>query len=415
MVGPIHWNVKGLKVINFEKVKKCCSMLEQVQNVLFLNLHETHLISDNDIPKKLLNYSHIYTTISSHAREDDKGAGILIFINKTEEIVDSEEIFPGRLLFVKIKNKASGLERNIFSFYAKSHAHTNEIKRYMSAIHDKISDEGLSGILVVGDFNFVTSLLDRNSSSFTATDNMYRHEWQKIEIVLGLSDSFRITNPKRRLYSYTHTNGSSRSRLDRIYVSNDLQGKIMNSIYENVFSSDHKILHLKFAQEIDTGPGQWIFNNSLIGDTIFVAGVKEIISQYKIDPNVFLSSKLRWDFLKQNIVSFAQNFSRQKSRKERSEYNEILKSIEVLEGIPKQDVTDSIKETIVNLKSKENHHTNKKLEGSILRAKVPHIEKNEHDISYYARLEKISGEKNNIYCLNDKNEVLNQGTKNSPK
>ena len=354
MAGPIHWNIRGLKVINFEKVKKCCSMLEQVQSNLFLNLHETHLNKDEDIPKKLLNYSHIYTVLSSHASEDDRGAGILMFINKTEEVVDKEEIIPGRLLFVKIKNKTSGLERNIFSFYAKSHAHSTEIKRYMSSIHDKIIDGNLSGIMIVGDFNFVTSLLDRNSSSFTATDNMYRHEWEKLEINLGLLDSFRITNPKRRLYSYTHTNGTSRSRIDRIYVSNDLQGKIMSSTYDNVFSSDHKILNLKFAQEIDTGPGQWIFNNTLLEDKVFVDGVKEIISQYKLNINDFPDSKVRWDFLKQNIASFSQNFSRQKSKKERYDYNHVVKEIEALETIPKQEVTEHIKEMITTLKLKEN-------------------------------------------------------------
>ena len=117
MAGPIHWNIRGLKVTNFEKVKQCCSMLDQVQSNLFLNLHETHLNKDEDIPK--------------NASEDDRGAGILIFINKTEEVVDKEEIVPGSLLFVKIKNKTSGLERNIFSFYAKSHAHSTEIKRYI--------------------------------------------------------------------------------------------------------------------------------------------------------------------------------------------------------------------------------------------------------------------------------------------
>ena len=78
-------------------------MLEQVQSNLFLNLHETHLNKDEDIPKKLLNYSHIYTVLSSNASEDDRGAGILMFINKTEEVIDKEDIIPGRLLFVKIK------------------------------------------------------------------------------------------------------------------------------------------------------------------------------------------------------------------------------------------------------------------------------------------------------------------------
>ena len=40
------------------------------------------------------------------------------------------------------------------------------------------------------------------------------------------------------------------------------------------------------------------------------------------------------------------------------------------------------------------------MEGTMLRAKAPHIEHNERDISYYARLEKISGEKKS-YLLSE--------------
>ena len=409
MTGPIHWNVKGLKVVNYEKVKKCCSILEQAQNVLFLNLQETHLECDNDIPRKLLNFSHLYHLVSSHANEDDRGAGILLFINKTEEILSTENIFPGRLLYAKTRNKATGIERNIFSFYAKSHAHTNEIKGYMSAIYDRVFSQDLRGIMIAGDFNFVTSLLDRNGSSFTATDNMYRHEWQKVEVSLGLSDCFRITSPKRRVYSYTHTNGSSRSRLDRIYISNDLQGKVVSSLYEHTLSSDHKIFRMKLAQEVDSGPGIWIFNNTLLEDEDFVKKVKDIISEYAID-QPFSSHKLRWDFLKQNIASFSQNYSKQKARKDRHEHENILKRLEILESLPKDEVTESIKNTIADLKAKERSIKDKKLEGIILRSKLPHVEKNENDISFYARLEKVTGEKNNIYALVDSEGQLKEGT-----
>ena len=415
MAGPIHWNIRGLKVTNFEKVKKCCAMLERVHEILFLNIQETHLNDDTQIPNKLLNFSHLYSIISSHAEDNDKGAGILLFVNKTEEVIEKKVLFPGRLLFVKIKNKSSGQERNIFSFYAKSHAHSDEVKGYMSAIQDKIVNDSMNGIIITGDFNFVTSLLDRNSGAYTATDNMYRHEWQKLEINLGLMDAFRITNPKRRLYSYTHTNGTSRSRIDRIYISPDLQGKVLSSAFENVFCSDHKITKLNFAQDIDTGPGQWIFNNTLLGDQNFVEGIKDIISDYNLHKNTFLDAKELWEILKQNFSSYSKNYSRQNARNQRKEYNLLKEKIDVLESIPKEEVCEGVVNALANLKSQEKVYLEKKLEGSILRAKAPHIEPNEKDISYYARLEKISGEKNQIYCLQDSQNRLKQGTENVKK
>ena len=106
----IQWNVRGLKQesISFHKVKKCVSILENVQNTHVLNLQETHLISDREIPKKFHNFDHLYHVLSSHATEHDKGAGILLFINKTEDILESENLHPGRLLYTKTKNKTSG-------------------------------------------------------------------------------------------------------------------------------------------------------------------------------------------------------------------------------------------------------------------------------------------------------------------
>ena len=38
--------------------------------------------------------------------------------------------------------------------------------------------------------------------------------------ILTLIDTFRVTNPKKRLYTYSHTNGISSARLDRVYLSN---------------------------------------------------------------------------------------------------------------------------------------------------------------------------------------------------
>ena len=44
-------------------------------------------------------------------------------------------------------------------------------------IEDKVNDGDLEGIIILGDFNFVTSLNDRNSSACNSVDNNYRHNW----------------------------------------------------------------------------------------------------------------------------------------------------------------------------------------------------------------------------------------------
>ena len=139
MADIIQWNIRSLKVESksFFKIKKCTEKLEDLAKTNILSIQETHLLSDDEIPKRLKNFDHLYHIKASHATPTDKGAGIILFINKTEEVLNSDEISPGRLIYIKIKNKITDDIRNIFSFYAKSRASKTEIKKIISAIQQK--------------------------------------------------------------------------------------------------------------------------------------------------------------------------------------------------------------------------------------------------------------------------------------
>ena len=92
MEGIIQWNIRGLKCgsQSFLKTKKCVSKLENVQKTKVFSIQETHLGADDEIPRKLLHFDHLYHILATHAKPDDKGAGILLFINKTENLIKHE-------------------------------------------------------------------------------------------------------------------------------------------------------------------------------------------------------------------------------------------------------------------------------------------------------------------------------------
>ena len=401
MENILHWNVRGLKVLSnsYSKVKKCVSKLENVRQTFVFNIQETHLRNDEEIPAKFKDYSHLYHIISAHATEEDKGAGILLFINKTEEILGSETLYPGRLLYVKTKNISTNETRNIFSIYAKSHTSKQEIKSIMSKINDKIESDSLDHIVILGDFNYVTSIQDRNSSCFNTIDNNYRHEWNKIQVKFGLVDAFRVTNPKRRYYTFDHTNGTSHARIDRVYTSNDLMGKILSNKFEYASESDHRIVSLSLAKSVDVGPGQWIFNNTLLQDSDFVTEIHGVIDTFSDNKEDFSSKKILWEFLKQNLASSAKSYSKLKSIKEKRKIDEIRYKLEVLNSIKTEERTKSIEEAIDKLKSAENEHISKKVQGSILRSKIPGVEEGDLNLAYYSKLEKLRVEENTIFAL----------------
>ena len=115
----IHWNIRGLndKGRRKNKVDKKISLIQNPKKIVVVNLQETHLSSSEDIPKKILEYKRIFHMVPSFAPLSDKGSGIFLLINKSEEIVSEIEILKGRILILSLKNHATGNISTIISFY----------------------------------------------------------------------------------------------------------------------------------------------------------------------------------------------------------------------------------------------------------------------------------------------------------
>ena len=125
MAGEIfQWNLNGLKCKkspNFKgKLEMIESILEKNTTTLIVNIQETHISKEEEIPGLFNTYKHLYNFEKTFANKDDPCSGILVCIRKTEEIVSTEEIVKGRLMHIKTRNKASNEIVNIFSIYCHS-------------------------------------------------------------------------------------------------------------------------------------------------------------------------------------------------------------------------------------------------------------------------------------------------------
>ena len=249
----VQWNVRGLnsETRNNNKFDKIVSMLENVTRLKILNLQETHLPSTDQEPSPFRNFRHLYHIIHACAPQDDRGSGICIFINKTENILINEILLHGRLVYIQLECSTTKIVTNVFSYYGKS---TNTAEQWLhnfEIINEKVISNSLENIIILGDFNFAASVLDRNSRVLNSTDLSASNHWLSLENSLGIKDCFRITNPKRVLYTYTHTNGRSKSRIDRIYATNDILCKIEASNFELSAYSDHKIVRLRIGNNVE--------------------------------------------------------------------------------------------------------------------------------------------------------------------
>ena len=216
---------------------------------------------------------------------------------------------------------------------------------------------------------------------------------------MDIVDAFRKLCPKIRLYTFFQGGSIPKSRLDRLYISNDICGKIISVKLESNPFSDHKILRVELFSKIERGPGTWIFNTSLLRNELFVNNIRNIIDVYKINREEFPTVKVAWDFCKMEVNNIAKNCSKKIASEKQKEVDNIRHEIEILQSFEETKMTQVIKDRIQFLKGQENYYINNKIKGAKLKAKVPHIEDGEIDISYYTKLEKRKGEENSIFSL----------------
>ena len=93
-------------------------------------------------------------------------------------------------------------------------------------------------------------------------------------------------------------------------------------------------------------------------------------------------------------------------------YNTAIKRIEILEMIPKSDLTTDHIQELNDNKQIEVDFLNYKRAGAMLRSKIANFDENEVSISYVARIEKLRVDSNTITSLTDENGILKAGTEN---
>ena len=107
-----------------------------------------------------------------------------------------------------------------------------------------ISDNNLDEISYLGDFNYVISNFDTNAKPRFPT---IAKKWLAFESSNSIFDTFRFKCPKRRLYSSTHT-GTSKTRIDRIYVPSTLINQIKTTLFHKPGVRDgHRIVEATSA------------------------------------------------------------------------------------------------------------------------------------------------------------------------
>ena len=182
-----------------------------------------------------------------------------------------------------------------------------EIKASLST--DKIN-------ILMGDFKFVEDALDRNRKLLNnvVKDTQILGECNDVKHDFDLIDTFRVVNPLCRRDTFTHAKKRSRSRIDRVYITDSESGKVLRHNFIETPLNDHKVVQVEVSDSTERGPGQWAPNTDLLKDPSFLCEIRTQSAISAKTKSEFLTVLEWWDRAKAMIKTIALIFSIHKNQ-----------------------------------------------------------------------------------------------------
>ncbi|EPS94644.1 hypothetical protein FOMPIDRAFT_12395, partial [Fomitopsis schrenkii] len=182
--------------------------------------------------------------------------------------IKTKVVIPGRAILVTTKWH-SGKQLTILNVYAPNAATTNE------AFWEELEQKFTNGRLrrpdvVTGDFNLVEEAIDRIPTKESVGPPL--RSLKSFLSSVKVYDGWRLTNNVAKEYTYPQRGGQHRSRIDRIYVSEDLLQRSMRwDIEVTGVPTDHSMVtaQLTAAKSPYIGRGRWAMPIHLLLDQNF--------------------------------------------------------------------------------------------------------------------------------------------------
>ncbi|RDX52451.1 DNase I-like protein, partial [Lentinus brumalis] len=248
------------------------------KKIAVLALQETHLTQERLLSLNTL-FGATMMVLGSADVENTAGArGVAFAVNKrivTEDDLRLTEILPGRAAILTFRWTGDRI-LNVLNVYAPNQPGPNST--FWSEVVDEVRTRRTRRPeLMLGDFNLVESSIDRlpsHGDPQTPVENLAKMtaEW-------GMSDGWRVNNPRERAYSFMQQGTGSQSRIDRIYVTNELLRRAEDwTIEEAGFLTDHRLVSVSLAnyKAPKTGSGRWAFPAALLSDGRFVKEMRDL-------------------------------------------------------------------------------------------------------------------------------------------
>ena len=397
----VMWNCSGF--LPSSSANEKLQFLESSDSFDVLILIETHHKSIDDVKHVLHRHSSSYKLFHTVASSDDPYAGIIVLVGGAYEVSDFSVVLAGRLINFKLQYAREKYNISVMYGYPGSKTSVHKLENFIDELnshHDPADNN-----VLLGDFNFVEYDIDRTQQNKTGRnyiDMKLCGTWSDFLQTLGLVDPFRVRNPKRRYFSYIHTQHNAKSRIDRMYVNEEMCGNIFHYKHtaQALWPKAHRLVSFSIRESAERGPGFWKMNTSILTDRAYAVIVETSVADVKslniVDPIE------RWLIFIETVRIEAQVYCSKKRSLERLIKSDCEKNIELLEQNPALESSVELQAQHEYFTQKLSECHRKKIDGYQIRIKTqPRFEHGEPNIAFYSNLEKKYAKKKEITHLMD--------------
>lgn len=136
-------------------------------------------------------------------------------------------------------------------------------------------------VILGGDFNqTMDGILDRSQSNIRLSPKD-RGAIHTLKDDNGLTDIWRLVNPREREYTFFSNCHKTFSRIDYFLISNSLTNSVADCIIGVIGLTDHAHVELKLELKVDCEKrGRWRLNTFLLEDKVFADSLQEDINMF---------------------------------------------------------------------------------------------------------------------------------------
>ena len=290
-------NVRG--IANMLKRKQLFRyLIEKEANIIFLQ--ETHSTKKYE---KIWKAQWKGKIIFDHGTSKSKGTCILISPDTDVQIQKITRSKEGR--FVNIELNWENNTVNLLNIYAPNVDNPEFFHNLLQTTLESQADIKIIG----GDLNaHLNTDLDIKSNARTKGKNSTSKASELINMFMEENDwhdVWRTFNPDIFRFTWKRGRPLTMSRIDYFLVPAHVANQTSHCDIIPGINSDHSFISMEIETEHSIrGRGFWKMNNRHLRDKYYLDAVNELIDRVKIQ-NQHLDPALKWESMKQEIVSFS--------------------------------------------------------------------------------------------------------------